>query len=885
MTVFLNFNLSDGVTKSDYVTRQDQLILDTQLRLEQLKTEARDPDFDTSSVEKGTQRQRARTPKLPSFNENRDDLDAYLKRYERYATSQQWRQEDWAINLSALLSGKALEVYNRLSTDEADDYKVLKSALLKRFQLTADGFRLKLRTARPETGESGHQFAARLANYLARWIDLAEAETTYDGLTDLLLREQFAAGCSRELALFLKERQPKNIDTMATIAEQYLEARGGMFGNPFISRNPPNQKSFSQPRKDGVSNIASPTTSQRPNRSLVTCYICHKQGHVAKDCRLATLGSSTPRRCYICQKVGHLAKNCYQNKNPVASMLREGEGYNTDTLSQLPSLSESKNCSSHCQGCACVHKNSPEKPETVACMVVSKVSSFGACCFGNDQNHVTLKCGHSLPIMSAACSDNITKKMPVTSGRVGQHSVSVLRDSGCSGVVIRRDLVSDDQLTGDVKTCILIDGTARQVPVAVVLVSTPYFTGQTEVLCMNKPVYDLILGNIPGVRAPDNPDESWSLTPQKACAVQTRSQAKSQDTKPFHSLNVPKPMDDIVTAEGLKKAQLEDPTLRRSRELAETQSEKVSRSQATSRFLYRNGILYRQFHAPNVEFGNIFKQVVVPRTYRTHVMRMAHETILGGHQGPKKTIDRVLTNFFWPGITADITRYCRSCDVCQRTVPKGRVTKVPLGSMPLIEVPFDRIAVDIVGPIHPMTESRNRYILTIIDYATRYPEAIPLPSIEAERVAEALVGVFTRVGVPKQMLTDQGSQFTSEVMKQVSKLLSVHQLTTTPYHPMCNGLVERFNGTLKQMLRRMCAERPRDWDRYINPLLFAVREAPQESLGFSPFEMLYGRQVRGPMTILRELWTGKVDTAETKTTYQYILDLRKGWRIPVKRPI
>ena len=100
-----------------------------------------------------------------------------------------------------------------------------------------------------------------------------------------------------------------------------------------------------------------------------------------------------------------------------------------------------------------------------------------------------------------------------------------------------------------------------------------------------------------------------ALTPQKACAVQTRSQAKSQDTKPFHSLNVPKPMDDIVTAEGLKKAQLEDPTLRRSRELAETQSEKVSRSQATSRFLYRNGILYRQFHAPNVEFGNILSRL------------------------------------------------------------------------------------------------------------------------------------------------------------------------------------------------------------------------------------------------------------------------------------
>ena len=81
-------------------------------------------------------------------------------------------------------------------------------------------------------------------------------------------------------------------------------------------------------------------------------------------------------------------------------------------------------------------------------------------------------------------------------------------------------------------------------------------------------------------------------------------------------------------------------------------------------------------------------------------------------------------------------------------------------------------------------------------------------------------------------------------MKEVSRLLSMKQLVTTPYHPMCNGLVERFNGTMKQMLKRMCAERPKDWDRYLPALLFAYREVPQESLGFSPFELLYGRTVR-----------------------------------------
>ncbi|XP_060605940.1 uncharacterized protein K02A2.6-like [Ruditapes philippinarum] len=195
--------------------------------------------------------------------------------------------------------------------------------------------------------------------------------------------------------------------------------------------------------------------------------------------------------------------------------------------------------------------------------------------------------------------------------------------------------------------------------------------------------------------------------------------------------------------------------------------------------------------------------------------------------------------------------------------------------MPLIDTPFKRVAVEFVGPIEPMTDRKNRYILTMIDYATRYPEAIALPSIETERVAEALVDMYSRLGVPEEMLTDCGSQFTSQIMNEVSRLLSLRQLTTTPYHPMCNGLVEKFNGSLKQMLKRMCSERPTDWDKYLNAMLFAYREVPQESLGFSPFELLYGRSIRGPITILRELWSGKTENDEVKTTYQYVVDLQE----------
>lgn len=161
-----------------------------------------------------------------------------------------------------------------------------------------------------------------------------------------------------------------------------------------------------------------------------------------------------------------------------------------------------------------------------------------------------------------------------------------------------------------------------------------------------------------------------------------------------------------------------------------------------------------------------------------------------------------------------------------------------------------------------------------MDYATRYPDAVALPSVETGRVAEALVEMFSRVGVPNEVLSDRGTNFTSELMKEVARLLSLKQLHTSPYHPMGNGMVEKFNGTLKLMLKRMCAEKPIDWDRYLAPLLFAYREVPQASLGFSPFELLYGRHVRGPLAIIKEVWTNQNLDEEAKTTYQHVIDLR-----------
>ena len=152
--------------------------------------------------------------------------------------------------------------------------------------------------------------------------------------------------------------------------------------------------------------------------------------------------------------------------------------------------------------------------------------------------------------------------------------------------------------------------------------------------------------------------------------------------------------------------------------------------------------------------------------------------------------------------------------------------------------PFKRIAMDIVGPL-PRSRAGNHYVLVICDYATRYPEAVPLCSIDAEHVAEELVKLFSRVGIPREILTDQGTNFTSQLLAEVYRLLHVHALHTNPYHPQTDGLVERFNQTLKSMLRKHATKEEKDWDRLLPYVLFAYHEVPQASTGFSPFELLY----------------------------------------------
>ena len=320
-------------------------------------------------------------------------------------------------------------------------------------------------------------------------------------------------------------------------------------------------------------------------------------------------------------------------------------------------------------------------------------------------------------------------------------------------------------------------------------------------------------------------------------------------------------------AEDLVREQKGDPSLSKVRKLAKG-PQIISRN---SYFYEKDNIIYRAF----CDKGNVVvNQVVVPEKYRKQLMQLAHDIPFSGHMGNRKTRNRLLQNFFWPGIFKDVSEYCRSCPQCQRSVAKGKARKAHLISIPPISEPFARVAIDIIGPLN-RTKRGNRFILTLVDYGTKFPEAIPLKSLDSESVAEALVSIFSRLGIPKEILSDQGSNFMSSLMQELCKLLSVKKLKSTPYHPEANGLVERFNGTLKRMLTCFVQEEQLEWDRLLPYMLFAYREVPQDSTGFSPFELLYGRHVRGPLSVIRETWEEPQDEGIKESVLSYILKTRE----------
>ena len=234
-------------------------------------------------------------------------------------------------------------------------------------------------------------------------------------------------------------------------------------------------------------------------------------------------------------------------------------------------------------------------------------------------------------------------------------------------------------------------------------------------------------------------------------------------------------------------------------------------------------------------------RLVVPRSSIASVLEDAHAVPMSGHQGINRTVARVAASFFWPGWRRDVANFVRGCKSCQQR--KDPVTVHPVPAIPVISNgPNDLIAMDLQGPLN-LTAEGNQYILVIQDLFTKYVAVVGIKDASGIAVADAFlkhwIGTF---GIPHRLLTDNGRNLGSAVLEDVTVLLKIKRVWTSPYRPQTDGSVERFNRTLNAMLSHYVNHLQDNWDEYLPLLALAYNSTYNYSAQQTPYYLMMGRQ-------------------------------------------
>ena len=415
----------------------------------------------------------ARDPKLPYFEESKNKMDSYLSRFEKYATANKWDKNVWAAYLSALLKGRALDVYDRLSTEDAADYDKLKDALLNNFDMTERGFRKKFHYSRPERSETFIQFSGRLCSYLNKWLTMAKVEKSFEAVCDFMARDQFLEACSRELFLHLKPKAFENLDAMAKEADLFAEARGVVFS------------SVNKGQRDNNKGAAQSKPESKPSgKPEIKCGICGK-GHLTIRCY-----KNPDRKQAYSAEVASGSSGCkgsnsdYGGEHEQGTQIKSEESESSRGRGYFRGRGKTDGAprgGGH-QMSFCKTEVNRESDGGIESIYQSKIDSS----LNSDSN-----------VKEGVCYF-LKSRLPTAEGTVNSKKVEVLRDTGCTCCTVKPSLVSDDQLIGKESYVTLIDETTQKYHLAVIDVDCPFFTGKTEALCMEDSLNDLVIGNIDG---------------------------------------------------------------------------------------------------------------------------------------------------------------------------------------------------------------------------------------------------------------------------------------------------------------------------------------------------------------------------------------------------
>lgn len=261
-------------------------------------------------------------------------------------------------------------------------------------------------------------------------------------------------------------------------------------------------------------------------------------------------------------------------------------------------------------------------------------------------------------------------------------------------------------------------------------------------------------------------------------------------------------------------------------------------------------VIQRKFSVTKIKI-TIFLNKIIEITNTDdiqEILQLYHKTLLGGHTGLERMKNTIRKFYYWPSMTHDIKTFIKNCSICETTKIQKH-TKMPIEISSTASRPFQKIFLDLVGPISPLGSEGNNYIFTCNCDLTKYAIATPIKDCSALTTAKALIhSVILKYGFPDEIVTDNGTNFISDTLKEVTKILKIKKTLTSPYHPQSNQ-IERYHRTLSTYLKIFVKNDPIYWDIYLDFATFSYNISQNSTTGFSPFELLFGYEIKLPSSI------------------------------------
>jgi hypothetical protein len=241
----------------------------------------------------------------------------------------------------------------------------------------------------------------------------------------------------------------------------------------------------------------------------------------------------------------------------------------------------------------------------------------------------------------------------------------------------------------------------------------------------------------------------------------------------------------------------------------------------------------------------IIRQTMVPQKLVRGALRIHHEGF--GHMGANRMLETIRLRYYWPKMNEDIVKHSTDCINCKLRRSYQRRPQVPIMKYDDTKRPLDRVHIDLTGPL-PTTKGGHKYIMVIKDYLTKYVWLIPLRTKGAVEVAEAFVGEFVcQAGIPGRVVSDRENEFVNSLLKNVSRILNINRVSTTPYNPRSDGFVENHNKTLKdQLFHYVDTLKQDDWDVFLPTAQLMYNTTVSLSTGYTPYLLMHGREARMP---------------------------------------